>query len=229
MRSPAGERIGGWRSALGSSAPLIPLVLLVLAAGFAALYGTALKLSRAARDYGYVVDLDLREVEEITRQREASRRAPEASPAPVPDEEQDLPDAADMAADAAATGEPDAATPPGQPAAGTPAASRSASGEPVSRPGFIPSTFDLGGSAEASDSLQVNKPVEFEQRVLGEVAVRIDVGSRIYVSRADLDRILPDGMTAPASADSYVLLSRLRQGGLDLRYDPIRDRFVLRN
>lgn len=229
MRSPAGERIGGWRGALGSSAAFIPLVLLVLAAGFAALYGTALKLSRAARDYGYVVDLDLREVEENTRQRDASRRAREASPVQAATNEQDLPDAAGMATDAAVTGEPTSATPSGQPAAGTPAGNRPATGEPVSQLGFIPSTFDLGGSAEASDSLQVNKPVEFEQRVLGEVAVRIDVGSRIYVSRADLDRILPDGMTAPASADSYVLLSRLRQGGLDLRYDPIRDRFVLRN
>lgn len=228
MRSPDGEEEGTWRGAVRGYAALAPLVLVCLAAGIAAAFGPQFRMERLSADYAYLVRVDLDRVEELTRQRDAARRQALPAPGFATIGEPGVVDATD------ATVQDLAATPQDPARALPPAAAPAASGRPdpaaaASRLGYMPLTFDLGGSAEASDSLQVNKPVEFEQRVLGNVAVRIDVGSRIYVSRADLGRILPEGMAAPASADNYVLLSRLRQSGLDLRYDPVRDRFVLRN
>jgi hypothetical protein len=227
MRSPDGEAKGTWRGAARSYGALVPLVLLCLSAGIAATFGPRFRMERFSSDYAYLVRMDLHRVEELTSQRDALRRQALPAPGFAAIEEPALPEeaddpAADLAAAPLASSRLSAASTP-------PAPTQADLSEAASRLGYMPLSFDLGGSAEASDSLQVNKPVEFEQRVLGNVAVRIDVGSRIYVSRADLGRILPDGMSAPASADNYVLLTRLRQSGLDLRYDPIRDRFVLRN
>lgn len=97
-------------------------------------------------------------------------------------------------------------------------------------PGIMPLSFDLVANPEADGILEVRKPVSFSQQSLGTLTVRIDDASRIYVSRVDMARQFPESLRPPRSwEDEYVLLSQVRAAGIDLRYDPTADQFVLRD
>lgn len=97
-------------------------------------------------------------------------------------------------------------------------------------PGVLPLSFDLIANPDAGGMIQVRKSVSFNQQSLGMLSVRIDEGSRVFVSRVDMGRLFPESQRPPRSwQDEYVLLSQVRTAGIDLRYDPTADQFVLRD
>lgn len=93
----------------------------------------------------------------------------------------------------------------------------------------MPITFDLAGGPNSANTIRVAKQVRDEDGVIGQIEVRIDNNSAIFVSRNDLLGFLPEGELATLSTQrEFVPLSDLRDEGLALRYDPTRDLFVLR-
>lgn len=78
------------------------------------------------------------------------------------------------------------------------------------------------------DILEVRKPVSLGEQSLGTLTVRIDDASRVYVSVLDMARQFPEALRPPRSwHNEYVLLSQVRVAGIDLRYNPTADQFIL--
>lgn len=105
-------------------------------------------------------------------------------------------------------------------------------GTPAGRavPGVMPLSFSLAANPDAGGILQVRKAVSFNQQSLGNLSVRIDEAARVYVSVPEMGRMFPESLRPPRSwQDEFVLLSRVREAGIDLRYDPTADRFILRD
>lgn len=97
-------------------------------------------------------------------------------------------------------------------------------------PGIIQLSFNLAANPAADGMLQVRKSVAYNQQALGVLSVRIDDASRVFVSRVDMVRMFPEALQPPQSwQDEYVQLSQVRAAGIDLRYDPTADQFILRN
>ncbi len=88
--------------------------------------------------------------------------------------------------------------------------------------------FDLSAGPEDASSLEVVKDLQVAGEVLGALTVTIDENSSLYVSRDAVLAMLPERSTrVQRLEDEYVTLSRLRDFGVDLRYDALRDRLVL--
>ncbi len=83
--------------------------------------------------------------------------------------------------------------------------------------------FDLGGN-DLSHGLHVTKRIILNGTVLGTAGLTIDQRSRLYVSSADLGKLLPDELFARVNTGAtYMTFDDLRQGGLEVRYDPLED------
>ena len=99
---------------------------------------------------------------------------------------------------------------------------------PGALPGIMPLSFNLVGNPQAGGILEVRKPVSLGEQSLGTLTVRIDDASRVYVSILDMARQFPEALRPPRSWHSeYVLLSQVRAAGIDLRYNPTADQFIL--
>ena len=101
----------------------------------------------------------------------------------------------------------------------TGASRQSASGLPV-----IQVDFDLARQGAQPGDLSVSKEVIRDGRRLGSVNVAIDQASGLYIAGDDLARLLP-GQFRSAIQPGGELRSfeQLRAGGIDIRYDPVRD------
>lgn len=88
--------------------------------------------------------------------------------------------------------------------------------------------FDLAAQMRRSHSLQAAKDVYSGERLIGRLDVHLDGVGRILVSVQQLEPGLREQAAARIeSENSLVSLGALRAAGVDLRYDPLRDAFVL--
>ena len=94
-------------------------------------------------------------------------------------------------------------------------------------------SYAIGDSKLANDgSIEVTKTLVFEQKAVGSIAVRIDKGSTLFVAGGDVKNLLSDH---PQFADrvgsvphnSMVTFQKLRDYGLNFRYNPVEDQLVL--
>ena len=96
--------------------------------------------------------------------------------------------------------------------------------------GFIALDFDLAGNGDLPGMLELSKSVQFENSDLGQIAIRIDDASRIFISSEDLMRVVPASLRPSRKPPvEFVPLQQLRDQGIDLRYDPLSDQFILRD
>lgn len=80
--------------------------------------------------------------------------------------------------------------------------------------------------------IEVAKPVTSAGKPLGTVTVTIDENARLFMKGSDLAGILPSEFArhpqlANETASGLVSFQRLRELGVDLRYDPVSDRIEL--
>lgn len=90
--------------------------------------------------------------------------------------------------------------------------------------------FDLTPPADdMSDGLViVRKQVVAKDRSLGSVSIAIDQASRLYLARDEVAGLLPERAAAIGGLDQKrVPIARLRELGVDLRYDPVSDQLIL--
>lgn len=211
----------------------LPMLLVLLTATFAAIPEQYRPASVNRFFAGYPIRIDLEAVSEMTAQRDRARQTARAvdvaaqdpslaemislNPLLAPPSEADVP-----LANAALSEGPGAVTSPEADGIGR-SAPRVAG---VS--GILAIDFDLEGGPQSASTLEVSKDLQREGQVVGQIAIRVDNNSAIYVARADLVRLVP---TAPAEVqalgDEFVPLATLRSSGVNLRYDPISDRLVL--
>ena len=108
-------------------------------------------------------------------------------------------------------------------------------------PGLAGVAFDLASmsgapSAAGSDPdapIEVRKPLFSGGVQLGSLTVMIDASSALHAAPGELQAILarsgePGRLDKFTSAE-FVSFSRLRQSGIDLRYDPVSDRIILQS
>ena len=84
-------------------------------------------------------------------------------------------------------------------------------------------------SAAQGNRIKVLKPVVANGTRVGSITLTIDENSRLFMDGADLDAILPANkprhpQLARAAGSGLVSFQRLRELGVNLRYDPIADR-----
>ena len=92
----------------------------------------------------------------------------------------------------------------------------------------IRTDFDLGAATMQRSGIEVRKPLTIDGRAVGEVAITINDASRLYISAADLRRVLPQDLAGRVEqGDSFVAFDALRQSGIVIRYDPVRDQLLV--
>ncbi|GEM_PF-3389410 len=219
---------GHWKTAFLA----IPLVFVLLAAIFAATPEEYRPAALSRLISGYPLHIELEEVEAITlvndlAQERAERLAAEREEAelartlraqvpadPAMSEDETLsPDLEEETALANLDSSPDGLE------------DSLAGSAPT---GLIPIDFDLAGGPTADSTIRVEKEVRDAQGVLGRIEVRIDNNSSIFVSSDDVKDVLTEAEQESLSLQQdFIPLSELREGGVNLRYDPTEDRFVL--
>ncbi len=227
----------GWGEQARTALLALPLVLVVLAAAFAATSGNGAANSLSRMLTGYPIRIDLSEVEQITNRKDLARRSPLASGQEAEQEANGAADQDTLLIDPLLV--PPAAANEIAPAAGesrqvdrvapsAPSASRAAAG--LASGGVMALDYDLAGGPQSASALQVRKEVQHDGETVGRVEIRIDNNSAIYVARADLVRIVPSASDeAERLGSDFVPLVALREAGINLRYDPVSDRLVLRD
>lgn len=223
----------GWGEQARTALLALPLVLVALAAAFAATSGRDTVDGLARMLTGYPIRIDLAEVERVTTRKDLTRRSPlafaqEADGAADQDtlliDPLLVPSVAEGSEIAPAAGESlqvDHVT------ASAPSASRATAGGGLAN--VLALDYDLSGGPQSASALQVRKEVQHNGESVGRVEIRIDNNSAIYVARADLVRIVPSASDeAERLGDDYLGLAALREAGINLRYDPVNDRLVLR-
>lgn len=226
----------------------LPLVLVGLAAAFAAIAesGVPAGLSRLSTDYP--IRIDLAEVEQITARNSLTVHGElTAGPQPALAQAEDplapasdplaqagdplaqnpaLPSLVAGAEDGSSTSFP---SPPADLGVGSSPSARIGSAGPIPV-GVIALDYDLAGGPRSASTLQVRKDVQHDGQLVGRVEIRIDNNSAIYVARTDLLRVIPSAQDqARALQDEFVGLIELREAGINLRYDAANDRLVLRD
>lgn len=84
--------------------------------------------------------------------------------------------------------------------------------------------FDLARQGAQPGDLEVSKDVVLDGRRLGSLHVSIDQASRLYIAGDDLARMLPGELQAAVGAGGeFRSFEEIRAGGIDIRYDPVRD------
>lgn len=223
------DKHAGWIEQARTAALGLPLVLVLLAALFAALPERYRLAGSPQFGANYPIRIDLGEVQVATEQRDlAERRAAASQSAILSGEVLVNPllvtpiDAGEQAALASLPGE-SAADQSGSPNA-TPGLITRNSG----LQGIMAIEFDLEGGPNSSSTVATSKDVQHEGQVIGQIGIRVDNNAAIYVARADVLRIVP---SAPVEVqrleEDFILISTLRNAGINLRYDPINDRLVL--
>ncbi|WP_409413911.1 hypothetical protein [Altererythrobacter sp. MF3-039] len=113
---------------------------------------------------------------------------------------------------------------------------RTANLTPIPKPGkngLINVKFDLEGGAKSSNAISVDKPVAIGGAPSGKLAIRIDGAAQIFADRGQIAELVAKNDTAKAekirtaSGDDYLSFNRLRDLGVDIRYDPSADRIVI--
>ncbi|GAA0283505.1 hypothetical protein GCM10009127_26250 [Alteraurantiacibacter aestuarii] len=227
----------GWAGYLKTVALGFPLVLVLLAAAFAATPREYRPVAISNMLLGYPVRIDLLEVEKATLRRDMAIREAEAEAASSRLLSDGDASSLVVSADASAAGEA-AENEDSAPALGEDSSSalamfpqsdrREQSGGAADDQFLLPIDFDLAGGPEADSTLRVQMEVQSGQQILGPIQVHIDSTSSIYVSRAEMMNILPTYSSAIARLDGdFVRLSRLRDVGVDLRYDATADRLIV--
>ena len=109
---------------------------------------------------------------------------------------------------------------------------------PVPQPGsngMIDLSFDLQGGAQSPNTISVSKPVAIGGTDSGRLAIRIDGAAQIFADRWQVAAMIDDTDSATAnrirtaSGDDYLSFRRLRDLGVDIRYDPAGDRIIIPN
>lgn len=103
------------------------------------------------------------------------------------------------------------------------------------RNGVLPISFSLDqGVSSAAGGVGVTKTIASDQGAMTGLTIFLVGGSIIEVDRGELAGALAaigaserSSALPPAGANGRLSLDRVRQAGLDLRYDAIRDRLVL--
>jgi hypothetical protein len=94
--------------------------------------------------------------------------------------------------------------------------------------GMMNLDFDLAAGPQDDDTIQLQMQVQHGDDLLGPVEIRIDTNSSIYVARKDMLAILPTPVRGAERLEGeFVELARLRDAGVNLRYDATADRLVL--
>ncbi|GEM_PF-1699763 len=84
--------------------------------------------------------------------------------------------------------------------------------------------YDLNVDGLRPGDLEVGKVVSLNGRRVGTINVSIDQNSQLHLSVADLSRVLPVDVYAQIRPEGdFVTFDALRNNGLDIRYDPVRD------
>lgn len=88
--------------------------------------------------------------------------------------------------------------------------------------------YDLVAGPGSDGSVQISRDLRRGSASLGALTLQIDRNAALYASRADLVRMLPTRAAQLQRLDGeFVPLSRLRQAGVNLRYDAARDELML--
>lgn len=179
---------------------------------------------RSILDDGYPVRIDLAEVEAATRERDRSAIDLELMQDRAQATAEDLALAASPVGVETLPQPVDAAQ---EQAEGSDAIETDDAALAANQGGLMPIQFDLARPSEGA-TIQLSKNVQFGDQSLGQIDVRIDDNSSIFLSTADLIRILPPARRpAVPSSGEFVSMAALRRAGLDLRYDPNVDRLML--
>ncbi len=107
----------------------------------------------------------------------------------------------------------------------------------VDENGIIPLQFDLqapggGGERVEADAVVVRKTFTFGEQDIGSAQIHIDSQSRLLIDAAELGSLMASsGIDGPAAltngGSGLRSFAELRRLGVDLRYDPARDRVTL--
>lgn len=91
----------------------------------------------------------------------------------------------------------------------------------------------IGDSKVTNDgSIEVTKTLVFEQKAVGSIAVRIDKRSTLFVDGGDVKSLLSDhpqfsDRVGSVPDKGMVTFQKLRDFGLNFRYNPVDDQLVL--
>lgn len=223
------DKHAGWIEQARTAALGLPLLLVLLAALFAALPERYRLAGFPQFGANYPIRIDLGEVQVATEQRDlAQRRAASSQGTNLSGEILVNP----LLVPSVESGEQAALTPlPGESGAdqsGAPSATTTLITRNSGLQGIMAIEFDLEGGPNSSSTVATSKDVQHQGEVIGQIGIRVDNNSAIYVAREDVLRIVP---SVPAEVqrleEDFILISTLRNAGVNLRYDPIGDRLVL--
>lgn len=100
--------------------------------------------------------------------------------------------------------------------------------------GLMKVHFDLAGQSGASGGFSVRKPLIANGVAYGDVELRIMGDTRIFVNANQISGLLADrgergaaAVRKAAGGNGFVEFDDMRAAGIDVRYDPVRDRIVL--
>lgn len=120
---------------------------------------------------------------------------------------------------------------PAQPASGT-ATRPSAPGRPVSVKDatVLDINYDLVAGPGSVGAVEISKRLRRGDASMGALRLQVDRNAALYASRADLQRMIPSKAAQLDRLDGdYLSLPRLREAGVNLRYDAVRDELVLQD
>jgi hypothetical protein len=227
------DKHAGWIEQARTAALGLPLLLVLLAALFAALPERYRLAGFPQFGGNYPIRFDLGEVQAATEQRDLAERRAAAS--------RELGQGTNLSGELLINqllvtpiegGEQAALTT--LTAEGGADQSRSSNAMPalITRnsglQGIMAIEFDLEGGPNSSSTVATSKDVQHEGQVIGQIGIRVDNNSAIYVARADVLRIVPSvPVDVERLEEDFILISTLRNAGVNLRYDPIGDSLVL--
>lgn len=96
--------------------------------------------------------------------------------------------------------------------------------------------FDLGGN-RSSDTLELSKPMVLNGKAVGKAVIKIEGATQIFLRSDAVNLVIAK---APTGTDinklaslseqfAFVSWQRLRETGIDVRYDPIHDRILVKS
>lgn len=107
----------------------------------------------------------------------------------------------------------------------------------LNKRGFINLDFDLGDRMNGADFVNLSKPLFLDNELIGQSVIKIQ-GDRDVYFRADIVDLLKSHessaslagvMEGLGSGSEYISWNRLRDKGVSVKYDPIRDRIILQS
>jgi hypothetical protein len=100
---------------------------------------------------------------------------------------------------------------------------------------FLKLAFSIANVQNSGNAIDVQKMIQTRGLDKGKVKLRIASDATILVSSNDLISVMGDELSAEAiaalnaarPADGFTDFNSLRAAGLDIRYDPVRDRLLI--